>query len=78
MEVNLVVESLKFMALGMGIVFTFLFIMIIALKLQAVLIKKYFVKEEKLISNEWQPKPTDNKNVVVAIAAAILHHNQKG
>jgi len=79
MEVDLVVEALKFMALGMGIVFTFLFIMIIALKIQAALIEKYFIQEEKTIStsNEWQPKPTDNKNVVAAITAAILHHNQK-
>ena len=77
MEVNLVGEALKFMALGMGIVFTFLIIMIVALKVQATLIAKYLTKEEKSSSNEWQPKPTDNKNVIAAITAAILHHNQE-
>jgi oxaloacetate decarboxylase gamma subunit len=79
MEVNLVGESLKFMALGMGIVFAFLIIMIFALKAQASLIAKYFKEEKKSssTSSQWQPKPTDNKNVVAAITAAILHHNQE-
>ncbi|MCK5109915.1 MAG: OadG family protein [Arcobacteraceae bacterium] len=79
MEVNLVGEALKFMALGMGIVFTFLVIMIFALKAQAAIIAKYFAEEPKSssTSNEWKPKPTDNKNVIAAITAAILHHNQE-
>jgi len=79
MEVNLVGESLKFMALGMGIVFTFLAIMIFALKAQAALIAKYLAKEEEpsSTSKQWQPKPTDKKNVVAAITAAILYHNQE-
>ena len=79
MEVNLVGEALKFMALGMGIVFSFLTIMIFALKAQAALIAKYFPEEKKVssTSNELQPKPTDNKNVVAAITAAIIHHNQE-
>jgi oxaloacetate decarboxylase gamma subunit len=79
MEVNLVGEALKFMALGMGIVFSFLTIMIFALKAQAALIAKYLAEDEKQTSpsKQWQPKPTDNKNVVAAITAAILHHNQE-
>ncbi len=77
MEVNLVGEALKFMALGMGIVFSFLIIMIFALKAQAALIGKYFKEEQKAPPKEWQPKTTDNKNVVAAITAAILHHNQE-
>ncbi len=78
MEVNLVGEALKFMALGMGVVFTFLIIMIFVLKAQAAIIGKYFTKEpvKPSASNNWQPpKATDNKNVVAAITAAILHHN---
>ena len=79
MEIDLVGESLKFMALGMGIVFMFLTIMIFALKIQAFLINKFFAKEQKETPNskEWQPKPSDNKNIVAAITAAILHHNQE-
>ena len=79
MEVNLIGEDLKFMALGMGIVFSFLVIMIFALKAQAAIIGKYFSQEKKVTTttNEWQPKPADNKNVIAAITAAILHHNQE-
>ncbi len=79
MEVDLVGESLKFMALGMGIVFAFLTIMIFALKIQAALISKFFANEPTKTPNskEWQPKPSDNKNVVAAITAAILHHNKE-
>ncbi|WP_417324697.1 OadG family protein, partial [Halarcobacter sp.] len=42
METNLIAEAVKFMALGMGIVFIFLIVMIYALKLQAKIIGKYF------------------------------------
>ncbi len=78
MEVNLVGEALKFMALGMGIVFTFLVIMIFALKAQAALIAKYFPEEKKdsSPSKQWQPQQTDKKNVTAAITAAIIHHNK--
>jgi len=77
MEVNLVGEALKFMALGMGIVFAFLVIMIFALKAQAALIAKYLTEEEKPSSTSTQrQQPADNKNVTAAITAAILHHNK--
>jgi oxaloacetate decarboxylase gamma subunit len=45
MEVNQLGEALKFMVLGMGVVFTFLVIMIEAMKLQAKLVAKYFPEE---------------------------------
>jgi len=41
-EVNLVAESLKFMVLGMGVVFLFLLILVKVVELQAYLINKYF------------------------------------
>lgn len=76
-EVNLVSEALKFMALGMGIVFLFLIIMIFALKLQAVLIKKFFKEEEKLPvkSKHLQANVTNDNAITAAITAAIIHHN---
>jgi oxaloacetate decarboxylase gamma subunit len=42
MEVNVIAEALKFMVLGMGVVFIFLYVMILAVKAQAYLIGKYF------------------------------------
>jgi len=76
-EVNLVSEALKFMALGMGIVFLFLAVMIFALKLQAKLIAKYFPEKPKEVTNTWKPNTTneDDKNIIAAITAAIIHHN---
>ena len=77
-EVNLVSEALKFMALGMGIVFLFLIVMIFALKLQAKLIAKFFPEKPKEVSGTWKPNTTnnvDNKDTIAAITAAIIHHN---
>nr|MBP7770213.1 OadG family protein [Aliarcobacter sp.] len=42
MEIDLIAESIKFMFLGMGIVFAFLTIMIFILKAQGALLTKYF------------------------------------
>jgi oxaloacetate decarboxylase gamma subunit len=76
MEVNLVGESLKFMALGMGIVFTFLVIMIFALKAQAFLIAKY-LSGDTSVSKTTQKQSTNNDNIVAAITGAIIYHNQQ-
>jgi len=77
-EVNLINEALKFMALGMGIVFLFLAVMIFALKLQAKLIAKFFPQEVKASDNSkhLQTKVVNNEDqVTAAITAAIIHHN---
>jgi oxaloacetate decarboxylase gamma subunit len=83
MEINLIAESLKFMVLGMGIVFLFLTVMIYALKAQAYLIEKYVPKEDEKASNskEWQPANKSNDDIIAAITGAIIHHsksNKKG
>jgi len=41
-EVNNVLEALKFMVLGMGVVFLFLYILVLVVEFQAKLIAKYF------------------------------------
>ena len=75
-DINLVSEALKFMALGMGIVFLFLTVMIFALKLQAKLIAKFFPLEVKEATSQWKPQVVeDNKDTIAAITAAIIHHN---
>lgn len=81
-DVNLVMEALKFMALGMGIVFLFLIIMVFALKLQAKLIEKYFPEKQKENLSEWKPQSiqnnvSDEKDTVAAITAAIIHYNNQ-
>jgi len=80
MELNLVTEALKFMMLGMGVVFSFLIILIFVLKAQAALLTKYF--PEKKIEPVKRPTPSTSNNEtakVAAIVAAVQHHkNLKG
>lgn len=76
MEVNLVMEAFKFMLLGMGIVFSFLIVMVFALKAQAALIGKYFPEKQKT-AKKVQPRvdTSDTTKKVAAISAVIQHHN---
>jgi len=76
-EVNLINEAIKFMALGMGIVFLFLTVMIFALKLQAKLIAKFFPEEVKQSDNSkhLQANVNNEYQITAAITAAIIHHN---
>ncbi len=80
MEINLIFEALKFMLLGMGIVFLFLIIMIFVLKAQAILLSKYFPEKKKDTSNMVQSSSVNNQiTKIAAIVAAVQHHkNLKG
>ncbi|MBD3792894.1 MAG: OadG family protein [Campylobacterales bacterium] len=73
-EVNLLAESVKFMLLGMGVVYLFLYIVILAVKLQAYLINKYF-PETTPASTAKKPAPSrtdeDEKARIAAIVAAV-------
>ncbi|WP_108060468.1 OadG family protein [Poseidonibacter lekithochrous] len=80
MEVNLVTEAFKFMLLGMGVVFSFLVILIFVLKAQTALITKYFPEKEKNIAKKPQKSAASNDSAkTAAIIAAVQHHkNLKG
>ena len=69
MEVNLVAEAVKFMVLGMGIVFLFLILMILILKLQASILTKFFPEKEEVKANTWQPTAAkqDDKAKIAAL-----------
>ena len=75
MEVDLVIEGLKFMVLGMGTVFVFLTIMIIVINIQAKIVDKFFpdvpVEAEPITMTA-----TSKKNKIAAIMGAILFQNQ--
>ena len=84
-EVNLVTESIKFMFLGMGVVFAFLTIMIFVLKAQGAILTKFFPQKEKVVNvvpqNNSVPSNTNNVEAakIAAIVAAVQHHkNLKG
>jgi len=74
-EVNLIGESIKFMVLGMAVVFAFLFILIQAIKLQAKIINKYFPEETPVA-----PIPSgqsDEPQRIAAIIAAVTEFRKK-
>lgn len=81
MEVNVIFEALKFMLLGMGVVFSFLVILIFVLKGQKSILTKYFPEAEKKPAKRAQPSvaSTNNSAKIAAITAAVQHHkNLKG
>jgi len=74
---NLVFEGFKFMALGMGTVFSFLIIMIVSMNLQSYIIHKFF--PEPIPTPPGSTKKTNTNAKIAAISAAIEHHkNVKG
>jgi len=77
MEYSLVGESLKFMVLGMLIVFVFLVVLVQVMKLQAKIINKYFPEKEPVA-----PTPTTSDNEeesrrVAAIIAAVTEFRKQ-
>ncbi|MDO9266881.1 MAG: OadG family transporter subunit [Sulfurimonas sp.] len=83
METNLVVESIKFMFLGMGTVFLFLIIMIYFMGGMSNFVHRFFpeilvdtnssVQSTQCIQGN-QNDQVDQKKIVAAITAAIKHH----
>ena len=71
---NLVFEGFKFMILGMGTVFTFLVLMIIAMNIQKYIIHKFFPEPMPISDSETGKK--NNNAKVAAISAAIQHHEK--
>ncbi len=72
MEYSLVGEALKFMLLGMLIVFVFLAVLVQVMKWQAILINKYFPeKAPEAPAASSPPSDTTDAHHVAAITAAI-------
>ena len=78
METNLVIESLKFMVLGMGIVYLLLALIVFLTTLQAKLVAKYF--PDKPSSGVGVKSSTnassDDGAVVAAIVAAVTKYKK--
>ena len=71
-EVNYVVEALKFMVLGMGVVFLFLILLVQIVKIQASLIAKYFPENTpKTPATPVGNTDNDENQRVAAIIAAV-------
>jgi oxaloacetate decarboxylase gamma subunit len=74
METNLILEGFKFMGLGMGTVFTFLIIMIVAMSFMSSILNKYFPEPKPSTNTAVKTQENNNKKVIAAITAAIKHH----
>lgn len=69
---NPINEGLMFMVVGMGMVFTFLVLMIIVMNVSANVITKYFPDKEEVA----QASPSGNNNAKIAAVIAIARAQQ--
>ena len=75
MEINLVAEGLKFMVLGMGVVFVFLALLVQVMKWQAAIVAKYF--PPKTPSAPVYTPSKDDPSHVAAIVAAVSEYRKQ-
>ena len=74
METTLVAEGLKFMVLGMGVVFVFLALLVQIMKWQAQIIKKYFPPPTP--PTHVYPPTEDESARIAAIIAAVTEYRK--
>lgn len=71
-DVNMLAESIKFMILGMGVVFFFLAVLVQVVKVQGMIISKYFPDEEPPAAAPATPSSDSDESArVAAIIAAV-------
>jgi len=76
MEIDLVGESLKFMVLGMSIVFIFLVVLVQIMKLQAKIINKFFPGQGPEVTTT-STNATKEAHHVSAIIAAVSEFRKR-
>ncbi len=76
MEINLVSEGLKFMVLGMGVVFVFLALLVQMMKWQKSIIEKYFPPKEPQ-TPVYIPQDNEQAKVAAIVAAVSEFRKQK-
>jgi oxaloacetate decarboxylase gamma subunit len=76
MEINLVEEAIKFMALGMTIVIAFLLVLVEIMKLQAKIINKFFPEKEPEAPAA-STNATQEAHHVAAIVAAVTEFRKQ-
>lgn len=76
MEIDLVGEGIKFMILGMLIVFTFLALLVEIMKLQAKIINKYFPEKVPEVISDSVDSTQESHHVAAIIAAVTEFRKQ--
>ncbi len=77
METSLIGEGLKFLILGMTTVYLFLYLMVIILKLESKIIKKYFSKNNQTSLSLSNKNINNNDEIIAVITAAITEYRKK-
>jgi oxaloacetate decarboxylase gamma subunit len=77
MEYTLVGEGLKFMVLGMLIVFVFLVVLVQVMKLQAKIINKYFPDKEPVAPTPTTTDSDEESRRAAAIIAAVTEFRKQ-
>jgi len=79
----MIIQGLKLTLLGMIVVFSFLFLLLIIIHLSAKLLKPYTQKEASAITSHrpsvsWDAKPPgDDHTLIAVISAAIAAHRKR-
>ena len=79
----MIVQGLKLTMLGMGVVFSFLVLLLIVIHLSAKLLKPYSEKEASPVTSLRSPSaragkpPEDNRRRIAVISAAIAAHRSR-
>ena len=76
-DVNMLGESIKFMILGMGVVFLFLIILVEVVKIQGKIIAKYFPDEEPSAAPAASSDSDESARVAAVIAAITEFRKNK-
>ena len=79
MEMNLVVEGVKFMIIGMTVVFVFLIMMVFAISLQAKFVARFFPEKPAApkSGSTVSGGSVDDAGVVAAIMGAVKAYKNK-
>jgi oxaloacetate decarboxylase gamma subunit len=83
MEIHLVAESVKFMVLGMTVVFFFLYFLVLLMRLQARIIAHYFPLPEtpekrRKFAGDVEENEEEGRRVAAIIAAVAEYRKSAG
>lgn len=79
MEIDLVAEGVKFMIIGMTVVFGFLVLMVLAISVQAKIVNRFFPEKPASTPKAGGPAAgsVDDASVVAAIMGAVKAYKNK-
>lgn len=81
MELNLVVESIKFMIIGMTVVYAFLILLVYAMTIQSKVVTRFFPEKKQPVQkpaiSQEAATEVDDSSTIAAIVGAIKAYKNK-